>query len=165
MYSRDFYVNTNLLLRLHLLQFYFSKSWINRNSRLHPKLIIIDTLDEFVIKGSEKASRVIKMDVVKPIPARHEAQKECLIEDWSIPRINYHIEFEEQPDEETLNRGHNDPDNWRCGLFYFNPLDKRVFVLKRNKWMGVTLNFAQFESHLIMALISGMIILLLIISK
>jgi uncharacterized membrane protein len=62
--------------------------------------------------------------------------------------------------EETLNRWHDDPGNWRWGLIYFNPRDRRIFVLKRNRWMGITLNFARPESHLIMALILGLIILL-----
>ena len=35
-----------------------------------------------------------------------------------------------------------DPDNWKWGFVYFNPRDKRVFVLKRLPGMGLTLNFA-----------------------
>jgi uncharacterized membrane protein len=37
----------------------------------------------------------------------------------------------------------NDPDNYKWGLFYFNPDDLRGVVPKRNRWMGWTLNFAQ----------------------
>jgi uncharacterized membrane protein len=37
----------------------------------------------------------------------------------------------------------NDPHNWRVGgIFYFNPKDKRLVVLKRKPWMGLTINFA-----------------------
>lgn len=37
---------------------------------------------------------------------------------------------------------HRDPDNWKWGLFYFNPKDKRVFVPKRLIGFGFTFNFA-----------------------
>ena len=37
----------------------------------------------------------------------------------------------------------NDPDNYKWGIFYFNPDDLRAVVSKRNRWMGWTLNFAQ----------------------
>jgi uncharacterized membrane protein len=37
----------------------------------------------------------------------------------------------------------NDPDNYKWGLFYFNPDDLRAIVPKRNRWMGWTLNFGQ----------------------
>ena len=41
----------------------------------------------------------------------------------------------------------NDPSNWR-GIFYFNKMDDRVFVTKRNKYLGWTINFAQPKSYL-----------------
>ena len=40
------------------------------------------------------------------------------------------------------NELHNDPDNWKLGVFYFNPKDKRVFVPKRLTGLGFTFNFA-----------------------
>jgi uncharacterized membrane protein len=36
-----------------------------------------------------------------------------------------------------------DPENYKWGLFYFNPDDLRGVVPKRNRRMGWTLNFAQ----------------------
>ncbi len=47
----------------------------------------------------------------------------------------------------------NDPDNWKWGVFYFNPQDKRVFVLKRLPGMGLTLNFGNPYSIFPIALI------------
>ena len=37
----------------------------------------------------------------------------------------------------------DDPENYKWGIFYFNPDDLRAVVPKRNRWMGWTLNFAQ----------------------
>jgi len=34
-------------------------------------------------------------------------------------------------------------DNYKWGLFYFNPDDTRVIVPKQIQWMGWTLNFAR----------------------
>lgn len=39
------------------------------------------------------------------------------------------------------NNMHQDPNNWKFGVFYFNPKDKRVLVLKRIPGLGVTFNF------------------------
>ncbi|HWY11510.1 MAG TPA: DUF5808 domain-containing protein [Bacteroidia bacterium] len=52
----------------------------------------------------------------------------------------------------------NDPDNWKGGLFYFNPKDKRVFVLKRNPWFGITLNFGNPYSIIPIALLLILVI-------
>jgi len=57
---------------------------------------------------------------------------------------------------EEENEMWNDPDNWKWGFVYFNPKDKRVFVLKRVPWMGITLNFANP--------LSGLVIFALILS-
>lgn len=43
----------------------------------------------------------------------------------------------------------NEPTNYRGGIFYFNPNDKRIVLPKRNKMMGWTLNFANIYSYLI----------------
>jgi uncharacterized membrane protein len=37
--------------------------------------------------------------------------------------------------------------NWKYGMFYFSPLDTRIWVAKREKWMGWTLNFSKWESY------------------
>ena len=44
----------------------------------------------------------------------------------------------------------NDPENYKWGIFYFNPRDSRSILPKRNKWMGWTLNFANPYSYLIL---------------
>jgi len=43
----------------------------------------------------------------------------------------------------------NDPDNYKWGLFYWNPKDNRVFVPKRIRQFGWTLNFANPVSYFI----------------
>ena len=50
----------------------------------------------------------------------------------------------------TKNTNENDPENYKWGIFYFNPDDLRAIVHKRNKWMGWTLNFAQPLSWVIL---------------
>ena len=42
---------------------------------------------------------------------------------------------------------------YKFGIFYYDPNDKRVFVLKRIKYLGWTLNFANPISYVIMAII------------
>jgi uncharacterized membrane protein len=61
---------------------------------------------------------------------------------------------EDEPDQETLERWHQDPSNWILGVFYFNPKDKRLLVLKRLKFFGMTLNFAHPFS---MVLLGGLV--------
>jgi len=36
-----------------------------------------------------------------------------------------------------------DDSNWKWGLFYYNTNDARVWLPKRNPWMGFTLNWAK----------------------
>ncbi|MFW0715356.1 DUF5808 domain-containing protein [Pedobacter sp. N23S346] len=43
--------------------------------------------------------------------------------------------------------------NWKLGIFYFNKNDSRLFVPKRIKILGWTLNFANPLSYLIIILI------------
>jgi len=52
------------------------------------------------------------------------------------------MRYDDEPDQETLNRWHQDPDNWKWGVFYYNKEDKRLLVLKRSMWMGLTFNYA-----------------------
>lgn len=49
----------------------------------------------------------------------------------------------------NFNRMENDPDNYKWGIFYFNPDDSRILLPKRNKWMGWTLNFANLWAYVI----------------
>jgi uncharacterized membrane protein len=69
----------------------------------------------------------------------------------------------QEPDKETLQRWHRDPNNWKWGIFYFNPHDKRIVVLKRNEAMGITFNYAHTISHIItiaiLVVIGAMIVL------
>jgi len=48
----------------------------------------------------------------------------------------------EKPNKETLEQWHRDPANWRFGIFYFNPADKRIFPPKKLRAFGWTVNFA-----------------------
>ncbi len=54
-----------------------------------------------------------------------------------------------QFEQHESNEMRNNPDNYKWGIFYFNPKDYRVFVPKRNIGMGWTLNFANPYSYLI----------------
>ena len=66
---------------------------------------------------------------------------------------------EESPDQETMERWHRDPSNWVWGLFYFNPKDKRLLVLKRVKWFGLTFNFAHPLSMVLLGFLVAMAVL------
>lgn len=57
-------------------------------------------------------------------------------------------------DQFENDRMRNDPTNYKWGIFYFNPKDKRIIVPKRLKGMGWTLNFANFRSYVILVLIA-----------
>ncbi|MGA3014616.1 MAG: DUF5808 domain-containing protein [Bacteroidales bacterium] len=46
-----------------------------------------------------------------------------------------------QPDNQ-LDPMVDDYKNYKLNLFYFNRIDKRAIVPKRNRWMGWTVNFA-----------------------
>lgn len=64
------------------------------------------------------------------------------------------------PDQDKYNAWHHDPANWRAGLFYYNPLDKRIFPPKKQQSFGWTVNFANpFSILAILALILLIIIL------
>ena len=43
-----------------------------------------------------------------------------------------------------------DPNNWICGIFYYNKEDKRILPPKRIEWTGWTVNFANPKSVLFM---------------
>lgn len=43
--------------------------------------------------------------------------------------------------------------NWKWGIFYYNPADKRLFPPKRLPWMGWTVNFANWKSVFVFLLI------------
>jgi len=54
------------------------------------------------------------------------------------------------PSREQIEKWHNDPSNWKLGLFYFNKEDNRILVDKKPAWMGTTINFAHRQSYLVM---------------
>ena len=42
----------------------------------------------------------------------------------------------------------DDPGNYKFDVFYFNKEDARVFVPKRMRSFGYTVNFARFETYI-----------------
>ncbi len=68
----------------------------------------------------------------------------------------------EKPDKETLKKWHDDPANWRLGIFYYNPIDKRLLPPKRISELGWTVNYGNPYSILFMLAI---VILIVIIGK
>lgn len=58
--------------------------------------------------------------------------------------------------QQKYDEWHADPNNWKLGIFYFNPKDPRIMPPKKIKAMGWTVNFANPVSILIMiVLIAG----------
>jgi len=71
--------------------------------------------------------------------------------EFSLP-IEYKMrsKFDNQ---DELDRMRFDPDNYKWGIFYFNPKDPRIILPKRNLYMGFTLNFANPIAYLIIILV------------
>ena len=44
--------------------------------------------------------------------------------------------------KEQQDEWHSDPNNWKWGIFYYNPDDPRLFPPKRFRKLGWTINFA-----------------------
>jgi len=55
----------------------------------------------------------------------------------------------------------NEDECWKWGVFYYNPMDKRIFLPKRYG-LGLTLNFAHTVSTVIMCVIAVIAILSII---
>ncbi len=55
----------------------------------------------------------------------------------------------EKPSRETLDQWHDDPSNWRYGIFYYNKNDTRIFSPKRFHFFGWTINFANPYTYLL----------------
>jgi uncharacterized membrane protein len=70
------------------------------------------------------------------------------------------METNEMTNKETYDQWHDDPSNWRLGIFYYNKKDKRLFPPKRLRGFGWTVNFANPYSYL---LFLGIIILIIAI--
>ena len=77
-----------------------------------------------------------------------------------LPHHKEKMPADRKPTKETLDKWHNDPNNWKWGIFYFNKEDKRIFPPKRNKYFGWTVNFANPIS--ILAIIVLIILMLVI---
>ncbi len=56
----------------------------------------------------------------------------------------------ENPSKEILDDWHKNSKNWKCNIFYYNKKDKRIFVDKPNPNFGITLNFANPKSYLVL---------------
>ena len=52
---------------------------------------------------------------------------------------------------------HDNEQNWKLGIFYFNYADPRIFPPKRIKQLGWTLNFARWQAWIILFLILSLI--------
>jgi uncharacterized membrane protein len=65
-------------------------------------------------------------------------------------------------DQDELDRMRNNPDNYKWGIFYFNPKDPRYILPKRNQWMGWTLNFVNPFSYLIVLCIIAFAVIITI---
>ena len=63
-----------------------------------------------------------------------------------------------KPTKETLEKWHNDPDNWKWGWAYYNKEDKRIFPPKRHKYLGWTVNFANPMSIITLLLVVFLIV-------
>jgi uncharacterized membrane protein len=68
----------------------------------------------------------------------------------------------ENPDHDTMEKWRKDPNNWKFGLFYYNPEDLRIFPPKRIKWMGMTINFANPKSVVVFTLFLLFVIIMLL---
>jgi len=57
------------------------------------------------------------------------------------------------------------PDNYKWGIFYYNPRDERTVLPKRNPGFGWTLNFARPAAYLFLLAILAIVALGLFIPK
>lgn len=69
----------------------------------------------------------------------------------------------EKPTQEDYNNWHKDPNNWFLGCFYYNPKDKQLMPPKRIEWMGLTINFA--NPYSVLLLLPLVIIIILVLLK
>ena len=69
------------------------------------------------------------------------------------------------PSEEDVM--HKDSKNWKLGVFYYNPLDERLMVPKKNHSIGATMNFANPRAYWIFfpAVILILLTIIVLIAK
>jgi uncharacterized membrane protein len=65
------------------------------------------------------------------------------------------------PSKEQLEAWRKDQNNWKCGVFYYNPEDERLLPPKKEAWMGWTTNFANSKS---VALLIAIVFLILFLT-
>jgi uncharacterized membrane protein len=75
------------------------------------------------------------------------------------------MEPTEKPSHETFQAWHDDPANWRMGVFYYNKKDKRIFPPKRIQGLGWTINFANPVSIVVILGIIGLIVVVSLFFK
>jgi uncharacterized membrane protein len=75
------------------------------------------------------------------------------------------MEKKEKPGKESYDHWHDDPSNWRGGIFYYNKKDKRLFPPKRFRSFGWTVNFASPYSFLTLLVIIILILVVVIYGK
>ena len=75
------------------------------------------------------------------------------------------METKEMGNKETFDQWHDDPSNWRGGIFYYNKKDKRLFPPKRLRSFGWTVNFANPYSFLTLLVIIILILAIVIYGK
>jgi uncharacterized membrane protein len=75
------------------------------------------------------------------------------------------METKEKPVKESYDQWHDDPSNWRLGIFYYNKKDKRLLTPKRLWGLGWTVNFANAYSLLVLLVIIILILVIIIYGK
>jgi uncharacterized membrane protein len=65
------------------------------------------------------------------------------------------MENEGKPSPRIADLSHDDPNNWKWGMFYYNKDDKRIFPPKRTRSLGWTINFANPLSIIAFLIILG----------
>jgi uncharacterized membrane protein len=75
------------------------------------------------------------------------------------------LDTKDKPDKELFDQWHDDPSNWRMGIFYYNKKDKRLFPPKRLRGLGWTVNFANPYSFLTLLVIIILILVVVIYGK
>lgn len=73
-----------------------------------------------------------------------------------------------EPSNEQIKQWHNDPNNWKWRLFYYNKEDSRLLVDKPNPNLGSTINFAHPKAYLFFAgmiCFFGFIVFTIVLSK
>ena len=68
----------------------------------------------------------------------------------------------QEPTQETIEKWHENSNNWKYGFFYYNKEDNRLFVDKKLKDIGGTINFAHPKASLFIIGIIAFLVLVII---